>query len=69
VQIDGIDNSRIVKDVNIPSEVTSDVDNLIKSSTPTLDETRVHEESISDAQDVVIEFSTLIPDDIDVSER
>jgi len=34
VRIDDIDNSKIVKDIHIPFEVTSD-DELIKSSTPT----------------------------------
>ena len=49
MQIDDIDNSRVVEDVHIPSEVISDViDDLIKSSTSILDETPVHEESISD---------------------
>jgi len=44
------------------------VDELVKSSTPTLDGTHVHEESISDVQDVLVESSTPIPDDTDVSE-
>ena len=49
VHIDGIDNFEIVKNVHIPSEVTSDtVDELIKSTTPIFDEIHVHEESISD---------------------
>ena len=43
MQIDDIDNSKIVEDAHIPYEVTSDVD-LIKTSTPTLDETHIHEE-------------------------
>jgi len=47
VQIDDIDNSRIIQYVCIPSEVMSD-DDLIKSSTSTLDKIHVHEESISD---------------------
>ena len=47
VQIDDIDNSRIVEDVHIPLEVNSNVDELVKSSTPTLDKNPVHEESIS----------------------
>jgi len=42
---------RIVEDVYIHSEVTSDVDELVRSSTLTVDETRVHEKSISDVQD------------------
>jgi len=59
---------RIVDDVHIPSEVTSNVDDLIKSSTPTLEEIHVHEESISDVQDAKVESSIHIPDDIDVLE-
>jgi len=58
VQINDIDNSRIVEDVHIPSEVASDVDDLVKSSTLILDETRIHEESISDIQDALVEFNT-----------
>ena len=46
MQIDNIDNSKTVEDVHIPSEVTNDVDELVKSSTPTLDETHIHVESI-----------------------
>ena len=58
VQIDDIDNSRIVEDVHIHSEVTSDVvDDLIKYNTPTLDEIHVHEESISEDQDALVESS------------
>jgi len=68
VQIDDIDNSRMVEDAHIPSEFTSDVvDDLVKSSTLTLDETHVHEESISNIHDALVESSTPIPDDIDVS--
>jgi len=51
VQIDDIDNLRIVENVHIPFEVTSNVDELVKTSIPTLDETHVHEENISDVQD------------------
>jgi len=58
VRIDDIDDLRIVKDVHILSEVTSDVNELIKSSTPALDEIYVHEESISDVQDALVESST-----------
>jgi len=69
VQINDIDSSRIVEDVHITSEATSYIiDDLMKSSTPTLDETLVHEENISDVQDALVESSTLIPDDIDISE-
>ena len=42
-QIDDIDNLRIVKDVHIPYEITSDVDELVTSSTHVLDETHVPE--------------------------
>jgi len=41
VQIDDIDNSRIIEDVHISPEVTSDVDDLVKSRTPILNETHV----------------------------
>ena len=66
MQIDDIDNLRIVENVHIPFEVTND-DELVKSSTLTLDETHVHEESISNIHDALVESSTPIPDDIDVS--
>ena len=69
MQVDDIDNSRIVEDVHISSELTNDViDDLVKSSMLTLDETHVHEENISDVQDTLVESSTYIPDDIDVLE-
>ena len=58
MQIDYIDNLKIVKNVYISSEVTSDVDDLVKTNTLTLDETHVH--------DSLIESSTSILDDIDV---
>jgi len=67
VQIDDIENSKIVEDVYIPSEITSDVD-LIKSNTLALDETPIHEESISDVQDALVKPSTPISDDINISE-
>ena len=55
--------------MHIPSEVTSDIDELAKTSTPTLDKNHVHEESISHSvQDALIESSTPIPDDISISE-
>ena len=47
MQIDDIDNLRIVEDVHVPSEITSDVDEFVKASTPTFEETYVHEENIS----------------------
>ena len=40
MQIKDIDNLKIAEDVYIPSVVTSNVD-LVKFSTPTLDETHV----------------------------
>ena len=58
MHIEDIDNSRTVKDVHIPFEITSDVDELIKSSTSALDEIHVHEESISNNQDTLVESST-----------
>jgi len=38
-----------------------------KSSTPTINETHVHEENISDVQDILVDSSTLTHDDINVS--
>jgi len=67
VQIDDINNSRIVGNVHIP--FTSDVDDLVKSSKSALDEIHIHEESISDVQNALVESSTPIPDDIDVLEN
>jgi len=58
VCIDDINNSRIIEDVHIPFEITSDVDELIKSSALTLDEIYVHEESISDIHEALVESST-----------
>jgi len=69
VKIDDIDNLRIIENVYIPSEVISDVNELVKIRTSTLDETHNHEESITDdVQNALFESSTLIPDDTDVSE-
>ena len=69
MKIDDIDNSKIIEDIHIHFEVTSDVvEELIKTSTSTLDETHIHEENISDIQDALVESTTLIHDDIDVSE-
>ena len=67
MQIGDIDNSRIVEDVHVTLEVTSDVYELVKTSTPTLDETHIHEGNINDVQDALVESNTLTPDDIDVS--
>jgi len=44
------------------------VDELAKSTTPTVPETYVHEENIIDNQDALVESSTLIHDDLDVTE-
>ena len=60
MQTEDFDNSRIV-------DVTRDVDELVKCSTPILDETYVHKESISDIQDILDKSITPIPDGIDVS--
>jgi len=69
LKIDDTDNLRIIENVYIPSEVISDVNELVKISTSTLDETHVHEENISDdIQNALFKSSTLIPDDTDVSE-
>ena len=68
MQIDDFDSSRIFEDVYILSEVTSDVfDELVKASTPTLDETHIHEGNINNVQDALVESNTPTPDDIDVS--
>ena len=47
----------IVEDVHVPSEGTSDVDELVMSSTYTLEETHVYEESVSDVQDALVKSS------------
>ena len=52
LQIDDIVNSRIVEDVYVPPEVTSDVHKIVKTITLTLDETHVHEENIGDVRDI-----------------
>ena len=68
MQIDDIDNSRIVEDVHMPFEVINDVvDDLVKSSAPAFDETHVHEERNNDIRYALVESSTSIPNDIDVS--
>ena len=61
VRIDDFHSLRIAKDVHIPFEVTSDVDELIKSSTPALNKIYVHKVSINDVQNALLEFS--IPSD------
>ena len=59
MQIDDIDNLRIIEDVHIPSEVTNDVDDeIVKSSTPALNDTHVHEKIISDIQGALVKVST-----------
>ena len=63
------DNLRIVENVYIPFEITTDVvDGSVKSSTHALDEIFVHKESISDVKDTLVESTTTIPDDIDISD-
>jgi len=57
VQIDDIDDSRIVKDIHITFEFTSDVDELVKTRTLTLDETHIHEENINDIQDTLVLYT------------
>jgi len=55
----------IVEDVHISFKDTIDVvGDLIKSSTPTLEEIPIYEESISDIQDALVESSTPVPDDM-----
>ena len=68
VQIDDIDNSRIVEDVHIHSVVTNNVDELVKTSTPARDETHVHE-SISDVQNALVKSSTPALDETHVHEE
>jgi len=68
VQINDIDNSRIVDNVHIHFEITSDVDEIVKTSTPTLDEVHIHKKNNSDVWDALVESNTPIPDDMDVSE-
>jgi len=63
VHIDDINNSRIVEDVYIPSGVTSDVDELVNTNIPTLDETHVHEESMNDVHYSLVKSSTPAVDD------
>jgi len=61
VRIDDIDNLRIVEDVHIFSEISSDiVDELIKSSITALDEINVHDESIIDVHDEIVESSNTL---------
>ena len=60
-----VDDSRVVEDVYVPSEITSVVDDtLIHFSTPILNEIHVSSESISDAVNVLVDSSIHIPDDI-----
>jgi len=72
VHTDDINNLRIVEDVHIPFEVTSD-DELVKSSTSALDETRVHKDGINDEgfndiQDALVKSSTSALDKTHVHE-
>jgi len=45
------------------------VDELVKSSTPTLDETHIHEESISDVHDALVKSNTPALDETHVHEE
>ena len=55
---DDVDDSRIVDDVYVPSEITSVVfDTLVDSSTLILDEVHASSEGTSDVVDVLVEFS------------
>ena len=57
---DDVDNSRVVEDVYVPSEIISVVDNtLVDPSTLTLDEVYVSFEDTSDV-DAIVESSTHI---------
>lgn len=48
--MNAIDNLRIVKNAQIPSQVTSDVDELVESSMLVIVEIHVYDESTSDIQ-------------------
>ena len=58
----------LLRIIYISLEVTGDIDELVKTSTLTLNETHIHEKNISDVHDALVEFSTPIYDDIYVSD-
>jgi len=60
VSSDNVDDSKIVKDVNILLEITSIVeDTLVDFSTPIIDEVFVSSDSTSDDVDEIVEFNIL----------
>ena len=63
-----VDDSRVIEDVYVCSEITSVVkDTLVNSSTPILDEVHVSFEDTSNVMDV-LESNTPIPHDMCVHE-
>jgi len=55
LQIDDINNSNIIEDVHIPSEVTSNIfDELVKTSTLILDDINISEDDIHDLEHVLV---------------
>ena len=69
VSSNDVDDSKVVEDVRVPSEISSVVEkSLINSGASLIDESHVSSADISDVTDVSVKSSTLIPDDIIVSE-
>ena len=65
IQSDDVDDSRIIEDVYVLSEIaTVDEDLLVDSSAPILDEVHASSEGTSDVIGAVVESNALIPDDI-----
>ena len=62
---DDIDDSRVVKDVYVPSDIISVVED---SSITTLNEIHIFFEGISDVVDALLESNTPLPDDIYIHE-
>jgi len=61
VLCDDVDDSKVVEDVCVPSEITSDVVNaLVESSTPIPSDIYVHEDDTSESEYVLVESSMLI---------
>ena len=64
-----VDDSNVVEDVRVPSEVSSVVEELLVNlGAPIIDESHVSSADISDVADVSVESSTPMPDDITVLE-
>ena len=62
---DDIDDSRVVKDVYVPSDIISVVED---SNITTLNEIHIFFEGISDVVDALLESNTPLPDDIYIHE-